>query len=132
MGSTLKWAGSHFTVESILSCAGSTVNYGDETLSVFDIKTRRPIATLSVGTHHQGLAVDSKSNLMYVANVHGDSTTVIDGAVNIVLGVRNAGKHPYAVVIDQGSGRVFAANYAAPWITLVSAAKPSLPASTVK
>src|SRR6185437_15146695 len=93
MGSTLKWAGSHFTVESILSCAGSTVNYGDETLSVFDIKTRRPIATLSVGTHHQGLAVDSKSNLMYVANVHGDSTTVIDGAVNIVLGVRNAGKH---------------------------------------
>jgi YVTN family beta-propeller protein len=70
--------------------------------------------------HPQGLAIDAKSNLIYVANVHGDNVTVIDGARDVVIGVRNAGRNPYALAIDQKFGNVFAANYAAPWVTPVS------------
>jgi YVTN family beta-propeller protein len=82
--------------------------------------------------HPQGLAVDSKSNRIYIANVHGNSVTVIDGARNAVVGVRNAGSHPYAVTVDQSSGHVYAANYGAPWVTLLPDAPQSIPPSPVK
>ena len=99
------------------------VNYGDETLSVIDLQTRKVIATLPVGKHPQGIAIDSKANRVYVANVHGDSVTVIDGEKNVVLGARNAGKNSYAVTVDEASGHVYAANYGAPWVTPVADAK---------
>jgi YVTN family beta-propeller protein len=108
------------------------VNYGDETLSILDLQTRTTIATLPVGPHPQGLAVDSRSNRIYVANVQGNSVTVIDGARNAVVGARNAGSHPYAVAVDEGSGRVFAANYAAPWVTPLSDEPPSITPSPAK
>jgi YVTN family beta-propeller protein len=97
-----------------------TVNYGDETLSVIDLQTRKVIALIPVGKHPQGIAVDSAANRIYVANVHGDSVTVIDGGKNTVLGARSAGKNPYAVTVDEASGRAYAANYSAPWVTPVS------------
>jgi YVTN family beta-propeller protein len=96
------------------------VNYGDETLSVIDLQTRRVIALLPVGRHPQGIAVDATANRIYVANVHGDSVTVIDGEKNTVLGARSAGRNPYAVTVDEASGRAYAANYSAPWVTPVS------------
>ncbi len=108
------------------------VNYGDNTLSILDLQTRKTSATLPVGLHPQGLAVDSKSNRIYVANVQGNSVTVIDGATNAVVGVRNAGSHPYAVAVDQGSGHAYAANYAAPWVTPLSDEPQSTPSSPVK
>jgi YVTN family beta-propeller protein len=96
------------------------VNYGDETLSVIDLQTRKVIALVPVGKHPQGIAVDSTANRIYVANVHGDSVTVIDGEKNTVLGVRSAGKNPYAVAVDEASGHAYAANFSAPWVTPVS------------
>ena len=97
-----------------------TVNYGDETVSVIDLQTRKPIATVPVGRHPQGIAVDSTANRIYVANVHSDSVTVIDGEKSTVLGVRSAGKSPYAVTVDEASGHVYTANYGAPWVTPTS------------
>jgi len=96
------------------------VNYGDETLSVIDLQTKKVIALVPVSKHPQGIAVDSTANRIYVANVHGDSVTVIDGEKNTVLGTRSAGKSPYAVTVDEASGHAYAANYSAPWVTQVA------------
>jgi YVTN family beta-propeller protein len=108
------------------------VNYGDKTLSILDLRTRTEIATLPVGLHPQELAVDSKSNRIYVANVQGNSVTVFDGARNAVVGVRNAGSHPHAVAVDQSSGHAYAANYGAPWVTPLPDAPQSIPQSPIR
>ncbi len=54
------------------------VNYGDETLSVIDLRSQRAIATLPVGHHPQAVAVDPTRNVIYIANVHGNTITAID------------------------------------------------------
>jgi YVTN family beta-propeller protein len=74
---------------------------------------------VSVGKHPQGVTVDARSNKVFVANVHGDNVTVIDGVKNSVIDVRDAGKHPYAVAVDPMSGHAYAANYGSPWVTLI-------------
>ena len=78
------------------------------------------MATLPVGRHPQGIAIDSKSNRIFVANVLGNSVTVIDGAKNNVVRDLNAGGHPYAVAVDPVLSRIYAANYSAPWITQIA------------
>jgi YVTN family beta-propeller protein len=60
---------------------------------------------------------------VFVANVHGDSVTVIDGVKNSVIDVRGAGKRPYAVAVDPATGHAFAANYGSPWVTPIAAEK---------
>jgi YVTN family beta-propeller protein len=75
---------------------------------------------LTVGKHPQGVAVDGRSNKVFVTNVHGDSVTVIDGVKNSVIDVRAAGMHPYAVAVDPMSGHAYAANYGSPWVTPIA------------
>jgi YVTN family beta-propeller protein len=96
-----------------------SVNYGDQTLSVIDLRTQRAIATLPVGEHPQAVAVDSVRNVVYVANVHGNSVTAIDSNNNRVIGTFAAGQNPYAVTIDEQTGQVFTANYGSPSLTRV-------------
>jgi len=95
------------------------VNYGDQTLSVIDLRTQRAIATLPVGEHPQAVAVDPARNVVYVANVHGNSVTAIDGNNNRVIGTFAAGENPYAVTVDEKTGQVFTANYGSPDLTQV-------------
>jgi hypothetical protein len=52
--------------------------------------------------------------------------------MNAVVGVRNAGSHPYALAVDQISGHVYAANYGAPWVTQLPDAPRSIPSSPIK
>jgi YVTN family beta-propeller protein len=96
------------------------VNYGDRTLSVIDLNTKKVISTLPVGNHPQNVVVNPLSNRIYVANVLDDSVTVINGATNTVIGERDAGTHPYDIALDPASGRAFVADYAAPWVTPVT------------
>ena len=97
------------------------VNYGDQTLSVIDLRSQLAIATLPVGEHPQAVTVDPKRNVVYAANVHGNSVTAIDGKNNRVIGTFAAGKNPYAVAVDEQTGRVFTANYGSPALTPVRA-----------
>ncbi|MGA8528449.1 MAG: YncE family protein, partial [Acidobacteriaceae bacterium] len=96
------------------------VNYGDETVSVIDLRAGKAIATLPVGKHPQAVTIDPKSHRVYIANVLNDNLTVIDGTKNVVIGVSSAGVHPYGIAVDPASGRVSAVNYGAPWLTLVT------------
>lgn len=95
------------------------VNYGDETLSVIDLRSQRAIATLHVGHHPQAVAVDPIRNVIYVANVHGNNVTAIDGRSNRVIGTFAAGESPYAVAVDPTTGQVFTANYGIPALVQV-------------
>jgi len=78
---------------------------------------------LPVGRHPQGLAIDFKSKRVFVANLHEDSLTVIDGAKNAVTSTLHAGSRPYAVAVDLQSGTPYAANYSSPWVTKVVVSK---------
>jgi YVTN family beta-propeller protein len=95
------------------------INYGDQTLSVIDLRTQRAIAALPVGEHPQAVAVDPARNVVYVANVHGNSVTAVDGSNNRVVETSAAGKNPYAVTVDEQTGEVFTANYGSPALTQV-------------
>ncbi len=99
------------------------VNYGDETLSVIDLRSQRAIATLPVGHHPQAVAVDPIRNVIYVANVHGNSVTAIDGRNNRAIGAFAAGEDPYAVAVDAKTGQVFIANYGIPALIQVKMAR---------
>jgi YVTN family beta-propeller protein len=50
------------------------------------------------------------NNLVYVANTHGNSVTVIDGANNHVLATLPAGKNPYALAVNPSAGKLHVAN----------------------
>jgi YVTN family beta-propeller protein len=65
------------------------------------------------------VAVDPTRNVVYVANVHGNSVTAIDGKNNRVIGTFATGQNPYAVIVDEQTGEVFTANYGSPALTLV-------------
>jgi YVTN family beta-propeller protein len=69
--------------------------------------------------------VDSQRNRIYIANVHSNSVTVIDGANNRVIGNYKAGEHPYALAIDKGTGELYAANYGTSASTRVEVPLPA-------
>lgn len=101
------------------------VNYGDETLSVIDLRSQRAIATLPAGHHPQAVAVDPIRNIIYVANVHGNSVTAFDGRNNRLIGSFAAGENPYAVAVDSETGKVFTASYGIPALIEVKMARPA-------
>ena len=67
------------------------------------------------------VAVDSASNVLYVANYRGDSVTVLDGAKRRVIATVPVGKHPEAVAIDPVRHLVFVANSSDASITVIDA-----------
>ncbi len=67
------------------------------------------VATVEVGKKPQGIAIDAKANRFYVANVHGDSVSVIDGARNAVIETLRTGHNPYALTVNEGTARLYAA-----------------------
>ena len=86
------------------------VDYGDDSVSVVDLKQRRSIATIHVGTHPQAIALDVATNRVFVANTHSNNVSVIDGGTNQVLSTLQAGKNPYALTVNQKTGRLHIAN----------------------
>jgi YVTN family beta-propeller protein len=66
------------------------------------------LATVEVGKKPLGIAVDAKANRIYVANVHGDSVSVIDGARNAVIETLRTGHNPYALVVNDRAARLYA------------------------
>jgi YVTN family beta-propeller protein len=77
------------------------------------------IATVSVGTHPQAAAVDSKANKIYVANTHSNTVTVIDGANNSVAATLDAGHGPYAVAVNAAAEKVYVSNLGSKNVTAI-------------
>ena len=84
---------------------------GANAVSVIDGDT----ATLSdvisgVGTHPDGIAVDSATNTVYLAARDGGEVTVIDGDSQTVTGSVGVGSAPQGLTVDPGTGTVYVTN----------------------
>jgi YVTN family beta-propeller protein len=86
---------------------------------VIDGEKHVAIATIPVGEHPQAVAVDPDADLIYVANMHSDSVTVVDGATNRVVSTLGAGHSPYALVVDSKDKVVYASDLDARSLTQI-------------
>jgi YVTN family beta-propeller protein len=77
------------------------------------------LATVSVGEHPQALAVNSKTHMVYVANTHSGTVTVIDGTQNSVATTVKAGNGPYAIAVDTANNKAYVANLAGENLTVI-------------
>ncbi|MGB8538011.1 MAG: hypothetical protein WCD57_16435 [Acidobacteriaceae bacterium] len=93
-------------------CLMDRVAQSVESIAVSHMKPR----VLPLRSH---IAVDAKNNLIYVANTHGDSVTVIDGSGNQVVATLPTGTNPYAMAVDVDSGAIFVANLGVPSFTRI-------------
>jgi YVTN family beta-propeller protein len=77
---------------------------------VIDGEKRIPTGTIPVGSRPEAIAVDPASGLVFVANTHGNTITVIDGATKKVRATVAAGKSPYALAFNPKAGKLHVAN----------------------
>jgi YVTN family beta-propeller protein len=83
-------------------------NYDSGTVSKVDTSTNTVSATVAVGTHPVGVAVDATGNV-WVANYGSNSVSRINSSTNIVTNTITVGTNPYGLAVD-ASGNVWVAN----------------------
>lgn len=66
------------------------------------------VATVTAGVAPEGVAVDTVTNKIYVANYVSGNVTVIDGATNSTTTVP-AGIHPVAVAVNEATNKIYVA-----------------------
>src|ERR1700687_567283 len=70
------------------------------------------VATIPVGSVPSAVAVNSKTNLIYVANAGDNTVSVIDGATNTIKDVVNVAQFPQAVAVNSILDRIYVGNIA--------------------
>ena len=81
--------------------------------------SRRAIATVAVGLWPQQLAINTRTNKVYVVNTHADSVSVIDGRTNTVAATVPADRGPWAVAVDPASNMIYVANRLSDKVTVI-------------
>jgi YVTN family beta-propeller protein len=71
------------------------------------------------GSRPSGLAVNSQTNRIYVANAGSDNVSVVDGAGNSVIAAITVGRAPHAVAVDPRANRVYVANSGSDDVTVI-------------
>ena len=74
------------------------------------VATPRIIATTTVGSQPESVGVNPTTNLVYVANVLGNSVSVIDGSSNEVVATVAVGTSPAGVGVNPTTNRIYVAN----------------------
>jgi YVTN family beta-propeller protein len=82
----------------------------DSAVTVIDGATDKVVATVRTGSFCQALAVNPKTNKIYVANNFGHSVTVIDGVTHEATTIR-VGQGPRAIVVNPVTNKIYTANY---------------------
>jgi YVTN family beta-propeller protein len=67
------------------------------------------VATIPVGDEPRRVAVNEKTNRIYVANTNSDTVSVIEGATNFV-GTIPVGDNPVGVAVNEKTNRIYVAN----------------------
>ncbi|MFO8163357.1 MAG: hypothetical protein R6T98_02360 [Desulfatiglandales bacterium] len=73
-------------------------NQSDDTVSVIDTTANSVTATIAVGHHPSGIAVNPAGTRAYVANDSDDTVSVIDTTANSVTATIAVGHHPVSLV----------------------------------
>jgi YVTN family beta-propeller protein len=85
-------------------------NYSSDSVTVLDASTDSVIATITVGSRPQGVAVDPKGEFVVIAHYLGDSIGVIDAQGNTFQGELPVGDGPLGLTIDSSGTRLYVAN----------------------
>src|SRR5438105_9832636 len=85
---------------------GFTSNGRADTVTVFDLKTLKPLASVKTGKNPDFILFDPASKRVFAFNGGSKSATVIDAAEGKVAGTIELGGRPEAAVSD-GNGHVF-------------------------
>jgi YVTN family beta-propeller protein len=80
------------------------------------------VTTLEVGLQPIAATYDSTNNEVYVANSNSSNVSIIDAAMNSVLGAIPVGDGPLAIAFDSGQNELFVANDLSNNTTIVSTA----------
>lgn len=85
---------------------GFTSNGGTNTVTIFDLKTLKPLGTANTGKGTDAIIYDSASRRVFTFNGEAGTSTVIDGASGAVVGTIELGGRPEFAVAD-GAGHVY-------------------------
>jgi YVTN family beta-propeller protein len=97
-------------------------NPGANTVTVADIKNRKTLKTIAVGSGPDGVAVTPTAAHVYVANSGSDAVSVIDRLTNTVVATIPVGDEPRRVVIDPLGLRAYVTNRASNSISVIDTA----------
>jgi YVTN family beta-propeller protein len=84
---------------------------------------QRVIATIAVGDQPMYLAVDKKTNRIFVSNQADDTVSVIDGATNKVLRTVRVGHYPNGVAVDFTTNTIYVANLTGGTLSIIDGTK---------
>lgn len=85
---------------------GFTSNGRDDSVTIFDLKTLKPIETVKVGKNPDTIIYDAASKRIFTFNGGSSDTTAIDAATGKVVGTLALGGRPEFATTD-GKGMVF-------------------------
>ena len=74
-------------------------------MAVIDGATGTVTKTVPLATHPSAIAVNPKTNQIYVANQRTASVLVLDGKTNAIIATVKAGTIPYAMAVDTAPTR---------------------------
>ncbi len=80
------------------------------------------VATVTVGSHPIGVAVNPTTNRIYVANYSSDNVSVIDGSNNTVALTVSAGTSPCCVGVNSITNRIYVVNDSSGNVSVVDGA----------
>jgi YVTN family beta-propeller protein len=75
-------------------------NSGSDSVSVFDGVTGSYVASITVGTYPQAIAVNPMTNTVYIVNSDSSNVAVIDGATNLFTNTVTVSDSPVAVAVN--------------------------------
>ena len=78
------------------------------------------VSNVRVGTYPIGVAFDSSTGDLYVANYHSASVSVIDQANDSVVATVAVGSHPWGVAFDPSNGDIYVANDASDTCSVIN------------
>ena len=85
---------------------GFTTNGGDATVTIFDLKTLKPLGQVKVGQNPDAIVYDPASKRVFTFNGTSKDTTAIDAKSGVVAGTLALGGRPELGVADE-HGKIF-------------------------
>jgi YVTN family beta-propeller protein len=99
---------------------------GPDTVTAFDVRTGRVLATIPVGKAPMGLAIPARSNKLYVGNEGSNSVSVISVPRREVVATINVGSRPHHMFASADGSRVYVAEFGTNKIGLIDTMTDSL------
>ncbi len=86
-------------------------------------ETSHASTIIKTGSYPCAVAINSRTNRIYVVNYADESVTVIDGEKNRVLATLSVGEHPQAVAVNERDNVVYVANVHGNSITVIDGSR---------